>query len=258
MMSPTSTSQNLIVETKEYLVRLAETEEDLVSVFRLRFEVINLELGREPSNSNVIQIDRDKFDDVFHHLMVIAKNTGQTIGTYRIQTYEMAAQGVGFYSSQFFNLNTIPDSVLQGSVETGRACVVKEYRHSRALFLLTKWIIKYSILNGKRYWFGSAYFAKVTEDNWRVSCAYQYFQKQQLMHPTILVEPHPQCNCEISQNLPSTVEADIPNLLKPYLRIGGKIWSLPAIEPQMETTVFLIGLDIERLKQRYYQMFLGE
>jgi putative hemolysin len=254
MIPPTTIAKSLIVKNKDYLVRLAETEEDLMSVFRLRFEVFNLELGRESSTSNLIQIDRDKFDDVCHHLMVIAKNTGQTIGTYRIQTYEMAGQGVGFYCSQFFNLNTIPDSVLQAAVETGRACVAKEYRHSRVLFLLWKGIIKYSILNGKRYCFGYTGLSTLTQAN----CAYHYFQKQQLMHPSLLVYPHPQCHYEISQNLPSAVEADIPNLLRAYLRIGAKIWSLPAINLPMKTIGFLTVLDIASLEQRYYKMLCGE
>ena len=46
-----------VIETESYLLRLASTKEDLESVFRLRFEIFNIELRLEYSDSNLTQID---------------------------------------------------------------------------------------------------------------------------------------------------------------------------------------------------------
>lgn len=233
---------SLIIETQDYIVRLALNKEDVMSVISLRNDVFNRET-------------KDIFDDVCHHLMIISKRTFQTIGTYRIQTYEMAAQNFGFYSSQFFNLNDIFAPVLSLAVEVGRACVAREYRHSRSLFLLWKGLAKYLVLNKKQYLFGCS--SLLTQEIEQAACAYHYFESSQLMHPSILVYPHPQFHCEIT-TAPLNAVNVIPNLLQAYLRIGAKICSLPAIDRQFGTIDFLNLLNVAELNQKYYQIFLGK
>ena len=68
-----------ILQTDKYILRLAANPQELESIFQLRFEVFNLELGLGLSNSNIAQMDQDKFDQVCHHLLLIAKNTGENI-----------------------------------------------------------------------------------------------------------------------------------------------------------------------------------
>jgi putative hemolysin len=147
------------VQTDKYILRLAENAEELESIFQLRFEVFNLELGLGLSSSNIGQMDQDKFDKVCHHLLLIAKNTGETIGTYRMQTYTMAAQYLGFDAADIFNLHSIPDAVLQSSVEVGRACIAKKYRNSHTLLLLWKGLANYLIWTKKQYFFWLCFFA---------------------------------------------------------------------------------------------------
>ncbi len=112
LLSPASALIDFpVLQSKNYILKLAETEEELESIFRLRFEVFNLELGLGFSTSSLTLMDRDRFDAVCHHLMLISKLTGKTIGTYRMQTYTMASQGLGFDAADIFNLNGIPDAV---------------------------------------------------------------------------------------------------------------------------------------------------
>ncbi|MBD2527306.1 GNAT family N-acetyltransferase [Nostoc sp. FACHB-133] len=253
MLAEKNIASSLVIETHDYLLRLAVTETDLISLYRLRFEVFNLELGVGLTTSNANQLDRDKFDDVFHHLMIISKRTGQTIGTYRLQTYTMACDGFGFYSSQLFNLNVIPNTVLHSSVEVGRACVAKEYRNSRVFFLLWKGIAKYLVWNGKKNCFGTSCF--VNQNLEQAARAYRYFQSSKLVYPNILVYPHSQYRFEINQILTDVDNVDIPNILRAYLRIGAKVCSLPAINREFKSIDFLTLFSISAMNRRHYQMF---
>ena len=245
-----------IYETPKYIVRYAITKEDLKAVFRLRFQVFNQELGAEHSKNQYFKIDKDKFDDICHHLMLISKDTGQIIGTYRMQTYEMAAQSCGFYSRQFFNLNNISDTILQAGVEIGRACVAEEYRNSRSLFLLWKGLANYLVSNKKQYLFGCS--ALLTQELKKATCAYHYFQSAQLVHPTIHVKPHSQYECEIPQDFLDEANVEIPVLFRLYLQMGAKICSLPAIDRQFKTIDFFTLFNIADLDQRYYQIFFKD
>ncbi|MEA5549516.1 GNAT family N-acyltransferase [Anabaena cylindrica UHCC 0172] len=227
-----------ILQNEKYILRLASTEEELESIFRLRFEVFNLELGLGFSGSNTTQMDQDKFDQVCHHLILIAKHTGKTIGTYRMQTYTMAGKGLGFDSADIFNLNKIPDFMLQESVEVGRACIAKEYRNSHTLLLLWEGLANYLLGSGKQYFFGCA--SLLTQCPRQATCAYKYFQHNDWMHQSILVQPNSEYCIEMTPHCPDIYNVEIPKILQAYLSIGAKICSLPAIDKQFKTIDFLI------------------
>jgi hypothetical protein len=55
-----------------------------------------------------------------------------------LQTFESARKGIGFYSANEFMLNQLGKKVLKKSIELGRACIDKEHRNGRILFLLWK------------------------------------------------------------------------------------------------------------------------
>ncbi|MCC5662684.1 GNAT family N-acetyltransferase [Nostoc sp. CHAB 5784] len=226
-----------VLQTEKYALRLASTKEELESIFRLRFEVFNLELGLGFSASNFTQMDIDKFDAVCHHLILISKKTEKTIGTYRMQTYTMASQRLGFDAADIFNLNAIPNSVLQASVEVGRTCIAKEYRNSQALLLLWEGLANYLIWSKNQYFFGCA--SLLTQCPWQATCAYDYFRQNGLMHPSILVDPNSQFCLKMPQNCPDSSNIEIPKILQAYLNIGAKICSLPAIDRQFKTIDFL-------------------
>lgn len=243
-----------VLQSKNYILRLAATKEELESIFRLRFEVFNNELGLGFSNSSLTQMDQDRFDAVCHHLMLISKLTGKTIGTYRMQTYKMASQGLGFDAADIFNLNSIPDAVLQMSVEVGRACIAQEYRNIQALLLLWEGLANYLIRSKSKYFFGCA--SLLTQNSWQATCAYNYFQRHNLMHPSILVHPNAQYSVDINQNCPDSCHVTIPNIVQAYLNIGAKICSLPAIDRQFKTIDFLTISNIEEFARCHYQSFL--
>ncbi len=226
------------LQTDKYILRLAKNAEELESIFKLRFEVFNLELGLGLPNSNIFQMDQDKFDEVCHHLLLIAKNTGETIGTYRMQTYTMAAQYLGFDAADIFNLHSIPDAILHSSVEVGRACIAKNYRSSYTLLLLWQGLANYLIWTKKQYFFGCA--SLLTQSHREAACTFNYLQQNNFIHPHILVCPHAKYLIDTLQSYPENYHVSIPNIFQAYLNIGAKVCSLPAIDKQFKTIDFLI------------------
>jgi putative hemolysin len=249
-LTPTSSFTDFpTIETDKYILRLASGEEELESIFRLRFEVFNLELGLGFSSSSLTQMDRDKFDEVCHHLMLVSKRNGKAIGTYRMQTYKIASQGLGFDAADMFNLSAIPNSILQASVEVGRACIAKEYRNSQALLLLWEGLANYLIWSQNKYFFGCA--SLLTQSSRQAACTYKFFQKHNFMHPSILVYPNSQYSLEMSKTCADKCDVEIPKILKAYLNIGAKICSVPAIDRQFKTIDFLTISNIENFTRWY-------
>src|SRR5262249_9458276 len=127
-----------------YVARFAHTKEELFAALKLRFEVFNLELGEGIQASFLTGRDIDEFDEQCHHLIVVdTENQDRVVGTYRMQTSEMARAGRGFYSNVEFELSTLPPEVLSDSIELGRACVAQDHRNTAVLFLLWRGLAAY-------------------------------------------------------------------------------------------------------------------
>lgn len=127
---------DLQVEAGSYLVLFTRTLDDLDRVLRLRYEIFNLELGEGLDESDATGRDEDEWDARFQHLLIQRRDSLAVVGTYRMQTAEMARQGDGFCADPEFDLSTLPDPVRDATVEIDRACVAKDHRSGRVLHLL--------------------------------------------------------------------------------------------------------------------------
>ena len=165
---------------------------------RLRYEVFNLELGEGLEQSHASGRDEDTFDAGCHHLIVEHEPTGQIIGTYRMQTQEMAEANGGFYSDGEFDLSGFPHAVLKQSVELGRACVAQEHRRQRVLFGLWKGLAAYVTFMNKRYLFGCC--SLTSQDPQQGRMVLEKLRLDGLIHPDYIVKPRPDMLCEDSNS----------------------------------------------------------
>ena len=248
-------------QTPQYLLKLANNEEDLRAVQQLRGDVFyreRFEKGHssESPPTEMKLIDSDQFDPVCDHLMLICKRTKQIVGTYRIQTYNAATQGYGFYSSQEFDLRPIPGMLLQSAIEIGRACIAREHRCTRALMYLWKGLANYMVSTQSQYLFGCS--SLPTQNPWEAACSYHYFQEHGFIHPKIHILPRNEYSLDVQGSFTNASDAYIPALLKQYLRIGAKVCSLPAIDREFGVIDFLTLLDIHEMGKKYYSFFFQD
>jgi len=124
----------LEIREGRYLARFARTTEELDAALRLRFDVFNLELGEGLNSSFRTGRDRDQFDEACDHLIVSETETDKVIGTYRMQTSEMAAAGSGFYTATEFDLSRLPSDALTEGIELGRACIAQMSERAVQMF----------------------------------------------------------------------------------------------------------------------------
>ena len=248
------TTPDLDLELGRYRLRFARTAEDLDRVFALRFEVFNLELGEGLEESYATRRDRDAFDAQCDHLMVIDTATGWTIGTYRLQTCEAASAGNGFYSATEFDLGGLPDGVLRDSIELGRACIAKEHRSSRVLFLLWTGLASYVLWNGKRYFFGCC--SLTSQDPAEGARALAWLERAGKLHPELVVQPTPAYACPYDGPVEVPDGYALPKLFGTYMRYGAKVCGPPAIDRFFGTIDFLALLDSKSLAPGTFEQFV--
>ncbi len=240
-----------------YTVRFARSEREVDAALRLRFEVFNLELNEGLEASFITERDEDEFDKTCHHLIVIENASGKIVGTYRARTMEMAQSAFGFYSAGEFAVEDLPYEVLAESLETGRACIAREHRNSRVLFLLWKGLAMYMTEKRKRYLFGCC--SLPTQD-----CAVGMRVMRRLveggyLHENLKVVPREDYICRpedfLSEDGNETVK--LPKLFETYLRIGARICGKPVIDRQFKTIDFFVIVDVKNIPDKYFRMFFG-
>ncbi len=242
------------LEQGRYRVRFAEEPEDVDAALRLRFRVFNLEIGEGLDSSHETGRDRDPFDSCCHHLLVEDISTGKVIGTYRMQTQDMAAGARGFYTAGEFDLEALPPGMVSAAVEVGRAAIDKPYRNRHVLFLLWKGLAAYMTHYKLRYLFGCC--SLTTQDPVEGLRMLRYLSERGHQHEEIRIVPLPGLECVAEADFVyAPDEISVPILFATYLRYGAKICGPPAIDREFKTIDFFVVLDIRRLDPVLRRLF---
>lgn len=240
------------IRVGRYVLRFARTLADLEAVQRLRFQVFNLELHEGLASAYATGRDEDAFDARCHHLMVIAADSNEVVGTYRLMTYTMSLRG-GFYSASEFELSGLPFDVRREAVEVGRACVAEAHRNGRVVQLLWRGLARYLAWNQKRYLFGCC--SVPTLDPTEVRVMARALSKSGAMHETIRVTPTPAYTCPEPEEGVVHEEPAMPPLFSSYLKLGAKVLSAPAIDREFNVTDFFVLLDLDMIEPHVRRAF---
>lgn len=217
---------------------------DVEQVQRLRYRVFNLELDEGLEASHQTGLDRDAFDPFCHHLMVRDRSSGSVVGTYRMQTQQMALAGAGFYSAGEFDLSGFPDGLLASALEIGRACIAAEHRNLKVLYLLWQGLGRYMSHNRLRYLFGCC--SLTSQDPHEATRVYRRLKEENGLDPEIHVAPLDSHACLLPN--PDPGPDHMPRLMRTYLSLGARICSEPAIDRDFGTIDYLALFDLGRME----------
>ncbi len=231
-------------------VELAASEEDILASQRLRFDVFAREMGAKLKSADE-NIDRDHFDPFCQHLLVRDAASAEIVGCTRLLTDEQAARAGGFYSQTEFDLsNLLP---LPGrTVEIGRTCIHRDYRHGGTLGVLWSGLAEFTTTHGYDFMMGCAsigmedggYQARAIMDRVREKyLAPEAFR----VTPLVPLPPIPG---------DGEIKPHIPPLLKAYLRAGVYVCGEACWDPEFNVADVFVLQDMNNLSARYERHFI--
>jgi len=245
----------IYIEKKNFIVKTANSTEELREALKLRHDIFLLELLKRKKRSG---LDKDKFDKHCDHLIIIDKRINKIIGTYRLQSSEHTTK---WYTATEFHMKHIKK--LPGTkLELGRACVHPEHRNGVTITLLWEGISEYIAASGSSYLFGCSSIKTMDKDEIRQIYAYlkqnghisEYhrvrpknkfkvpgFKRFSRLHPL-----HSQIYIE-----PGEMKDKIPSLLASYLRVGAKVCGVPAMDKSFKCIDFLTLMKVEDMNRAY-------
>ncbi|HCS08390.1 MULTISPECIES: L-ornithine N(alpha)-acyltransferase [Pseudomonas] len=215
----------------------------------LRFRVFSDELKATLKGAEG-GLDQDDFDRHCAHIGVRDLNTGHLVATTRLLDHT-AARGIGhFYSEEEFNLHGLAH--LQGPVlEIGRTCVDPAYRNGGTIAVL--WGELAEVLNQGhyRYLMGCASIP-MQDGGIQAHAIMQRLRERYLCTEHLRAEPKKPIP---HQELPANVIAELPPLLKAYMRLGAKICGEPCWDEDFQVADVFILLKRDELCPRYARHF---
>lgn len=239
----------VLANADRYEIRIAQNSAEVRSVLRLRNEVFKREIGVFEGDSS--ELEWDEFDFRSKHLLAIDKTTGETIGTYRINSVESIDEIDALYSAEEFAIENLPDEIILNGAEIGRACISKRHRGSKALFLLWKGLAKYLVANKKRYLFGCC--SIFTKDPNIGAAAYRQLVSRGAIHSIYTVSPK---KGAIDMAGKTSTDVELTHLFEMYLKLGAKVCGPPMHDARFGSVDFFVLFDLEQMSDRYRRIFL--
>lgn len=233
-----------------YELRLAQTEAERISAYRLRFEVFNLELKEGLDTAYETGQDVDQFDAVCDHLLVEDRRGGTIVGTYRLQTGSTAGTNAGYYSEREFDFSPY-EPLRDFMVELGRACIHRDHRSTEVLLLLWRGIVQYAVQHAARYLIGCC--SLTSQDPAEGTLLFAALSGS-LAEMPLRTTPQAAFTMPLMRGVDR--EPKLPKLLSTYLAVGAKICGPPAIDREFKTIDFLTLMDLEQLHPRLRSRFL--
>lgn len=239
-------------------VRLAVSAAEIDAVQALRYRVFYGEMGaRADSATAESHRDRDDFDAVADHLLVVDHDRGEgpqsVVGTYRLIRREAAEKLGRWYSAAEYDISRLvayPGPVL----ELGRSCVDAAYRSRGTLQLLWDGIAAYVFRHDIALMFGCASLPGTDLDILADQLTYlhAFHLAPEELRPRAVRGRH----VEMRRKDPALIDkratlSALPPLVKGYLRLGGFVGDGAVLDEQFNTTDVAVVVKTDLVTQKY-------
>jgi putative hemolysin len=246
-------------------IRLAASAVEIRRAQRLRYKIFYEEMSAAAGLVGLItQRDLDDFDLVCDHLLVFdttsaAKPANVAVATCRLLRQDVAERRGGFYTAGEYRLAELIDRhrALR-FLELGRSCVLRPYRGKRTVELLWHGIWSYAVRHGIDVLVGCASFEGTDPDQFAVPLSYLHHYASAPEPWRLGAQPH---RYVAMNRLPKKAVdikaawAELPPLIKGYLRLGAYVGHGAVIDRKFGTTDVAIVLPVSAINTRYIQHF---
>jgi putative hemolysin len=234
-----------------FQITWASTPNEVKEAQRLRFKVFAEEMGANLAQNNE-GLDVDEFDAYCDHLLIRDQETLKVVGTYRVLPPHKAQEIGRLYSDSEFDLTRL-NHLRPKMVELGRSCVHADYRSGAVIMALWSGLAQYMQKHNYEIMLGCASIPMADGGHFAASL-YNSLSEEQ-MAPT---ENHafPRLPLPLDK-LNGGLDVEPPPLIKGYLKLGAKICSAPAWDPDFNTADLLTMLRLSEINPRYAKHFLN-
>ncbi|RDG35131.1 GNAT family N-acetyltransferase [Streptomyces corynorhini] len=251
-----------------YVVSLARTEQDVRDAQRLRHLVFAGEMGARLDGPEP-GLDSDAFDAYCDHLLVREESSGEVVGTYRLLPPEGARAAGRIYSDGEFDLARLAP-IRHDLVEVGRSCVHPLHRTGAVIALIWAGLARYMTTSGHN-WLAGCCSVPLADGGALAAATWNTVKDRHLAPEEYGVTPHRlwtpgaaattaatgAATATATATATGAARAELPALLRGYLRLGAWVCGAPAHDPEFGVADLYVLLSMRRTNPHYLRHFLS-
>lgn len=242
---------------------LATTEEDRLAAERLRYEVFIEELGGDGALvDHDGRFERDQFDPVFDHLVLIDQRRDRAVLDHVVGVYRVLPgdRGARFYSEDEYDLTLLKDSGRR-LLELGRSCVRDGYRNGVALHLLWSGLADYVRARDIDVLFGVASLHGTNIED--LAAPLSLLHHKHLAPPALRVRAQEDVFQPMDLTPPEAIDRvaamrAVPPLIKSYLKLGGFVGDGAFVDHTFNTTDVCLVIDTDLMSPTVRARYTGQ
>jgi len=255
---PAGSGRAVEVEHRNFLIRLAETPEEVAQSQRLRYRVFIEQMGATPTPEMVERgLEFDQFDPHCDHLVVFDRSRGddpgEVVATYRFLRRAGAARAGGFYTATEYDIAPLiayPGEIL----ELGRSCVEPAYRNSPVMQFVWRGIAAYVLHHDITLMFGCASLHGTSVEKLALPLSYLHHRHlaPEDLRPRALADRYTSMDLMPAEAIDEkAAHAALPPLVKGYLRLGGFVGDGAVVDRDFGTTDVCIVVKTDLVSGKY-------
>ena len=209
------------------------------------------------------QLERDDFDAVYEHLLLIdtrrdPESLDHVVGVYRLLKGERAAEFGRFYCDAEYDLAPLRASGRR-LLELGRSCVHPDYRGGPAMYLLWQALADYVLTQGIEVLFGVASFHGT--DAQALAAPLSWLHHHHLAPESLRARAHSDHFQPMDLIAPNALDrasamAQMPTLIKAYLRLGGFVSDGAWVDHAFNTVDVCLVMDTARMSAKHRDFYV--
>ena len=217
--------------------------------------------GRGPLVDHARRLERDAFDPLFDHLILVDRRRDRLARDHVVGVYRLGRGAGGrFYSEDEFDLRALRRSGRR-LLELGRSCVHRDHRGGTAMVHLWNGVARYARRHGSEVLFGVASFPGT--DTRALA------QPLSLLHHSHLAPPPLRARARAEgferMDLLPPCRMDrvaamraVPSLIKGYLRLGGRVGEGAYVDRAFNTVDVCVVMEAAALSGHRRALYAGE
>jgi putative hemolysin len=242
------------MEQEKFTVKFAETEQEKNSAYALRYNDMLKEYRQDIVCENGLDIT--DYDSYAMQAVCIDNEINQVVGCYRIISSTDIPNGKKFTCESEFDISDLK-ATGEKIVELSRAVVKKEYRNSKVLTLLFRFVFSYIREENFRFVIGGASFFGTDKSVFVKELSYlaqlhsiQDYQIKSLEEYQTEILP-------IESLDQMQVKRSLPALIRAYLSFGAKVSKDSFTDVEFGSVDVFILLDTKNYNQAYVNRLIG-
>jgi putative hemolysin len=253
----------MALESATYEIRLATSARDLRASQRLRYAVFVEELGGTgPLVDHENRLEADEFDTAYDHLIMVdptcdPDSLDHVVGAYRLLRSDRAEALGRYYCDAEYDLSKLRASGRK-LLELGRSCVHPAHRGGAAMLLLWNALADYVLEHDIEILFGVASFHGTDAQALKMPLSWLHHHH---LAPEALRARALEAHFQPMDLVPAAdldrraAMAEMPNLIKAYLRLGGFVGEGAFIDAPFNTTDVLLLMDTKLMSEKHREFY---